>query len=256
MKILMGRRKSIFLFSAEVILACMFALPGYAAVHPVQHSAREQINAQVIEAAGQQVDALAQKQQWQNYRYTFNVFIPSAIATSPPCSSTPHAELASPPELAASRMNFDVKCADAQGWKVSVAVRPDVYVAVVMPRGIIERNSVLTADDLELKKYNISTQHNGLIMNLDEAIGLTSKRTLQPGKPLTHSQLLEPLLVKRDQPVTLVSHEGNITASADGIALKDGHKGDVIKIRNSSSQRIVSGQVVDIGVVDTLNTGE
>lgn len=256
MNISVGKRKTIFLLSAEVILWCFSALPGYTAMHPVQHSAREQINAQVIHAAGQQIDTLAKKQQWNDYRYTFNVFIPSAIATASVCSTTPHVELTSSQEMVTSRMNFDVKCADAKGWSVSVAVRPDVFVAVVMPRGVIERNSVLTADDLEMKKYNISAQRNGLIMSLDEAIGLTSKRTLQPGKPLTHAELLAPLMVKRNQPVTLVSHEGNITASADGVALKDGRKGDVVKIRNTNSQRIVNGVVADTGVVNTLNTGE
>ncbi|ENU3068886.1 flagella basal body P-ring formation protein FlgA, partial [Escherichia coli] len=39
------RRKFYFLLA--------LALPGYAAVHPVQHSAREQVNAQVLNAASQ-----------------------------------------------------------------------------------------------------------------------------------------------------------------------------------------------------------
>jgi flagella basal body P-ring formation protein FlgA len=44
-----------------------------------------------------------------------------------------------------------------------------------------------------------------LITNMDEAIGLTSKRALQPGKPITRSELVQPILVKRDQPVMIVS---------------------------------------------------
>lgn len=64
------------------------ALPGYAAVHPVQHSAREQVNAQVLNAASQQIESLAQQRQWHDYRYTFNVYIPSQIATATPCATT------------------------------------------------------------------------------------------------------------------------------------------------------------------------
>lgn len=88
--------------------------------------------------------------------------------------------------------------------------------------------------------------------NPDEAIGLTSKRALQPGKPITRNELVQPVLVKRDQPVMIVSHMDGITASMPGVALKNGRKGDVIKIRNSSSQRIISGVVDDTGVVTTL----
>lgn len=42
------RRKFYFLLA--------LALPGYAAVHPVQHSAREQVNAQVLNAASQKLN--------------------------------------------------------------------------------------------------------------------------------------------------------------------------------------------------------
>lgn len=59
------RRKFYFLLA--------LALPGYAAVHPVQHSAREQVNAQVLNAASQKIESLAQQRQWHDYRYTFKI---------------------------------------------------------------------------------------------------------------------------------------------------------------------------------------
>lgn len=245
-------RKPSFPFVAITLLALSIALPLHAAVHPVQHSAREQINAQVLTAASQQIDALAQKQQWHDYRYTFNVYIPSMVATAPLCPSEPHISESSPAETALSRMNFEVSCPGHTGWKVSVAVRPDVFVPVVMPKSLIERDTVLTVDDLQLKKYHISGQRNELLMQLDDAVGLTSKRTLQPGKPLTRAELVQPILVKRDQPVTIVSHMAGITASMPGVALKNGRKGEVIKIRNTSSQRVISGVVDDTGIVSTL----
>ncbi|WP_258041606.1 flagellar basal body P-ring formation chaperone FlgA [Citrobacter amalonaticus] len=236
------------------MLTWLLTLSAHAALHPVQHSAREQINARVLTAASQQIDALAQKQQWQDYRYTFNVYIPSGVATDAPCPTEPQISAASSPETALSRMNFDVSCPGAAGWKVSVAVRPDVFVPVVMPTTLIARNTVLTAADLQLKKYNVSNSRNGLIMRMEEAVGLTSKRVLQPGKPLTHAELVEPLLVKRDQPVIIIARMEGITASMPGVALKNGRKGEMIKVRNASSQRIISGIVDDAGVVTTANT--
>ena len=71
------RRKPSFLFAVEMMLAICCGLPVYAAVHPIQHSAREQINAQILNAASHEIDALARKQQWQDYRYTVNIYIPS-----------------------------------------------------------------------------------------------------------------------------------------------------------------------------------
>lgn len=252
MKLTINRRKCYFLFSVEIMLALFCALPAYAAVHPVQHSAREQINAQVLKAASHEIEALAQKQQWHDYRYTFNIYIPSVVSTSALCATAPKATFTSSPEAVLTRMNFSVACPGSAGWQVNVAVRPDVFVPVVMPKSLIARDTVLTTDVLQLKKFNISGQREGLMMNVEEAIGLTSKRTLQPGKPLTRAALVSPVLVKRDQPVMIVSHMEGITASMPGVAMKNGHKGDVIKIRNSSSQRVISGVVEDTGVVTTL----
>nr|WP_233593170.1 flagellar basal body P-ring formation chaperone FlgA [Citrobacter cronae] len=235
-----------------MMLAICCGLPVYAAVHPIQHSAREQINARVLNAASHEIDALARKQQWQDYRYTFNIYIPSAVSTSALCASAPQVTSSTSPEMVLSRMNFVVSCPGSNGWQFNVAVRPDVSIPVVMPKSLIARDTVITADDLQLKKFNISNQREGLMTNIDEAIGLTSKRALQPGKPITRSELVLPVLVKRDQPVMIVSHMAGITASMPGVALKNGRKGDVIKIRNSSSQRIISGMVDDTGVVTTL----
>lgn len=246
------RRKPSFRFAVEMMLAICCVLPVHAAVRPIQHSAREQINARVLDAASHEIDALARKQQWQDYRYTFNIYIPSAVSTSALCASTPQITSSTSPEMALSRMNFVVTCPGNAGWKYNVAVRPDVSVPVVMPKSLITRDTVITADDLQLKKFNISNLREGLMTNMDEAIGLTSKRALQPGKPITRSELVQPVLVKRDQPVMIVSHTAGITASMPGVALKNGRKGDVIKVRNSSSQRIISGVVDDTGVVTTL----
>lgn len=166
------RRK--FYFSSAL------ALPGYAAVHPVQHSAREQVNA-CAECREPKIESLAQQRQWHDYRYTFKIYIPSQIATAAPCTKTPGVTLTSPAEIALNRMNFTVSC--PQSWQMNVAVRPDVLVPVVMTKSLVARDMPLTANDVELKPYNVSAQRRDVLMELDDAIGLSSKHALQPADP-------------------------------------------------------------------------
>ena len=66
------RRKFYFLLA--------LALPGYAAVHPVQHSAREQVNAQVLNAASQKIESLAQQRQLLRHGAAQECFLLSARA--------------------------------------------------------------------------------------------------------------------------------------------------------------------------------
>lgn len=156
----------------------------------------------MLNAASQQIESLAQQRQWHDYRYTFNVYIPSQIATAAPCATTPAVTLTSPADIALNRMNFTVSC--PQSWQMNVAVRPDVRVPVVMTKSVIARDTPLTANDVELKPYNVSAQRREVLMELDDAIGLSSKHALQPGRPITKEELVSPVLVERDQPVMIV----------------------------------------------------
>lgn len=239
------RRKFYFLLA--------LALPGYAAIHPVQHSAREQVNAQVLNAASQKIESLAQQRQWQwhDYRYTFKIYIPSQIATAAPCAAAPGVTLTSPAEIALNRMNFTVSC--PQSWQMNVAVRPDVLVPVVMTKSLVARDTPLTANDVELKPYNVSVQRRDVLMELDDAIGLSSKHALQPGRPITKEVLVSPVLIERDQPVMIVYQSAGISASMPGVALKNGRKGEMVKVRNASSQRVISAMVEESGVVTTVS---
>lgn len=242
--------KGVFRGLCTAFFACLFVIPA----HATPKSPREQINALVLSTAGKDIDKMAHKKGWQDYHSKLNVFIPSYAATQTPCGSALKATHAGTEIVSLNRISYDVSCPGSQGWHLSVPVHADVYVPVVMVNGVVERGEVLDESQLVLKKYNLSTAHGELLTRLDQALGLTSKRTLRPGKPVMASQLEMPELVKRDQNVTLESQMGGITAQTGAVALKNGRKGDTIKVRNESSQRIVSAIVTGQGVVKTLNS--
>ncbi|BDY92776.1 flagella basal body P-ring formation protein FlgA [Escherichia coli] len=197
------------------------------------------------------IESLAQQRRWHDYRYTFKVYIPSQIATAAPCTKTPGVTLTSPGDIALNRMNFTVSC--PQSWQMNVAVRPDVLVPVVMAKSLVARDTPLTANDVELKPYNVSAQRREVLMEPNDAIGFSSKHALQPGRPITKEELISPVLVERDQPVMIVYQSAGITASMPGVALKNGRKGETVKVRNASSQRVISAMVAESGVVTTVS---
>lgn len=242
--------KVIFRSLFMVLLASLFAVHAHAATK----GPRAQINALVLSTAGKDVDKMAQKKGWKGYHYKLNVFIPSYAATETPCPTALKASRSSVELTSVNRISYDVSCPGTQGWHLSVPVHADLYVPVVMVNGVVARGEVLDEDQLILKPYNVSNTHGELLTQLDQAQGLTSKRTLRPGKPLTLSQLEMPLWVKRDQTVMLQSQMGGITAQTSAVAMKNGRKGDTIKVRNESSQRIVSALVTGQGIVKTLNS--
>lgn len=251
------RRKAAFPFLflfAEMVFAG-FSLPAHSTPGAHIESARQQINALLIKQAGATLDALAAQKQWPEHDYQLNVFMPASVASLTLCS-TPPVINAPHPQTSLRQFNYEVVCKGTTPWQVKASVKPDVYVPVLMPARTLERGEAISADDLILKKFNISNQRGELLFNADDAVGLSARRTLGAYKPITLAQLQQPLLIKRDEAVTIVSQSGGISASTAGVALKNGYKGEVIKVQNANSQRVISAAVTDSGVVKALTAAE
>ena len=71
-------------------------------------------------------------------------------------------------------------------------------------------------------------------------------------QPITLNQLESPLLVERGQRVLMVAEQNGVEARTMGEAMKKGRKGEIIKVKNESSGRVVSAIVADIGVVNMV----
>lgn len=232
---------------AETLTAALLLLT-FPACAAVADSARQQINNGVLKLAEQAVKAEAAQKQWADPHSRFNVFMPAAVASAAPCPQ--------PPTFTASaktlpRLGYSVLCPGAAGWRFTVTVKADIYLPVVMPARAIERGETLSADALVLKKFNISNQRGELVMKMEDVVGLTARHALRAYAPVKVNDVDRPLWVKRDQEVTLVSRSGEISAQTSGLALKNGRQGEVIKVQNASSQRVVSATVEAPGVVVT-----
>src|SRR5262249_49398594 len=87
-----------------------------------------------------------------------------------------------------------------------------------------------------------------------EARGKTVRATLEPGARISADDLQEtareePAIVKTRDLVRLVAQAGPVTVTARGEAMQDGRMGELIRVRNVDSSKIVSGRVVDRNVV-------
>lgn len=61
-----------------------------------------------------------------------------------------------------------------------------------------------------------------------------------------------PPLVHRGQAVTLIAHAGNLNVRAPGISMADGGLNERVKVRNSTSSRLLEGVVRSAETVEVL----
>ena len=90
------------------------------------------------------------------------------------------------------------------------------------------------------------------IKDVKEIIGLVPLRVIRAGFPVATNYFQQPVAVLSGNPVRIILHYKVIEISAKGIAMTRGRIGEVIKVKNEASQKIVSAQVVDNGTVEVI----
>ena len=110
--------------------------------------------------------------------------------------------------------------------------------------------ATISSDDLiEIRRSSREFTRDSL-HDRDRAIGAKLRRSVGSQVPLRMAWLLIPPLVKRGATVELIFSRGGISLSAQGEALGDGKKSDMIRVRNLNSKKIVTGRVIGINRVD------
>jgi flagella basal body P-ring formation protein FlgA len=213
------------------------------------NTARKQIYASVVASATASIKQEAKRRGWSEYQVKMNVFIPAEVSQYPSCSSPLTTSLPGGDRLDLNRLRYDVRCGDSGGWDVAVTVKPDIYLSVLIAKDTLERGHVLAASDMQFRKYNISSARGGYITNPDDAVGLTVKRRLRELQPISLAQLEAPIMVERGQQVVMIAQQDGIEARTMGEAMKKGRKGEMIKVKNTSSERVVTAIVDGMGVV-------
>lgn len=127
-----------------------------------------------------------------------------------------------------------------------------IMVNAYIVKNTVGRHQFLSEADVAVEKRMLS----GLpVRAVKDAVMLKSywtRRAISPGTVLTEDMLDIPPAAKRNSQVTIIVDYGGIFITTYGLALQDGRPGDVIRVRNLESQRIIMAKVQQDGTVVPL----
>lgn len=149
-----------------------------------------------------------------------------------------------------TRLNLQVSCRSGNGWSLFVPIDLTVQRPIVVAARPLAHGETLTAADLQLVEHNVARLTGQYFINLDEAVGMAVRRALAQGAPVLGEQLQPPLLIKRGDSVLITAAGSTIAVKMNGVAMTDGRRGEQIRVKNSSSGKIVAARVAAAGVVE------
>lgn len=235
-------------FSALASVLFLFCALTVDLAH-AQADAAGQIDQAIATHMQQKLAEEAKRQAWQGQRHSLNVTLLNSAERLPTCTQALSVAVSSDDPSPLSRQRLDVSCADASGWSVTALVQASVFLPVVHAARVIERGQTISAEQLQLQEVNIGKAPRGFYNSFDEVVGQGAKRRVRAGQLIAPNLLTTPLLIRRGQQVTIVASQDGISASATGEALANGREGEVIRVRNLGSQKVIEAQVVEEGVV-------
>jgi len=134
--------------------------------------------------------------------------------------------------------------------KSNIRFKVRVYEQVAVVGQTLPAKHIVTKEDLHLEKLDTSKLKTGYITDIDTVVGLETRRTLQNGTPLNSYMLDKPIIIKQLAMINIMSNVNGIVVKTSGQALQDGREGNVIRVKNISSNKVVVGKVIDGSTVE------
>lgn len=222
----------------------MWPLAGAAAVMAAP-AAVPTMEAAVAEAARDALRQQAERDGLLAPEIEVNV-LPVGTKEAPHCAQPPLVETME--NRFASRMRFAARCPGVDGSRTVFTVRGVLSAEVVVTATSVASGKPLAANDLTLDRRDISSVPDPM-SDIDEATGQAPLRPLRPGQVLQKRLLSAPVLVKRGEVVLIEARSGPVQVTASGEALEPGKRGDVVRVRNVNTGKIIRARVVEAGTV-------
>lgn len=134
-----------------------------------------------------------------------------------------------------------IKLADGQEHAINGRIVPMVEVPVLVER--LRSGDIIREDMVAWMRVPEDSLNSNSITDIRDLVGMTPRRHVRDMDILSKTDIQAPRVVKKGDLVTMILSDGRLQLTAKGKALDHGAKGDVIRILNRSSNRIIEGRV-------------
>lgn len=95
------------------------------------------------------------------------------------------------------------------------------------------------------------------VTRAEDLVGMSANGLLKPDMPVSKSDLRAPKMVKRGDLVSITLRNGRIELTSQARALHDARHGDILRVKNEQSERVVQVRVTGPreGLLETTSSG-
>ncbi len=126
-----------------------------------------------------------------------------------------------------------------------------IFDTVLIANHDLNVDSPITASDFRLEEIALDGRAE-YIKDISEIRELVPLRYVRAGSPIAKNYFQQPMAVKSQHPVRILFRFNGLEVSAKGTAMNNGRIGQVVRVRNDTSQKILSAKVIDSQTVEVI----
>ncbi len=153
-------------------------------------------------------------------------------------------------KIGMGNITVGVRCNGTTPWSLFVPVSVKVMAEIVVAKRGMARGTILGPDDITMERRDIARLHRGFLEDTQAAVGKKLRQRVRRNQVLTPYQLDVPLTVKRNTRVLIQASNTTVQVRMMGKALQNGSLGQIIRVRNESSNKEIDAKVIAPGIVE------
>lgn len=213
-----------------------------------QNTATAQISQQMTSALTAEISQWQQSQEIKKISKKISLQVPSNAHKFKACSTT--LKIDAPKGLPFGRVQRKVSCT-SEGWSLYVRAKVSLSAYIPVANKTLDRDDIVTAENLQWKMLPLTASDQDIITDDKHILGQAVARKIRKNKPIRTQNLSIPLLVSIGDQVIIEAVSNTFYANMIGIAMDAGKKGEAIRVKNSSSGKIITAYPIAKGRVET-----
>ena len=137
------------------------------------------------------------------------------------------------------------------------AVSGRVFAMIDLPVAArrLDPGEVIRAADIGWVSMRADRVASNVVVDQAQLLGKSPRRPIRAGEPVRTADLQTAVTIKKGSIVTMLLQSPQMTLTVQGRALADGAEGEVVRVMNTKSNRIIAAVVLDAGTVAVAADG-
>lgn len=138
----------------------------------------------------------------------------------------------------------ELACDGDQPWHIFVPVDVQIFSKVLTAKRTLAAKETITEEDIDYTMANKNRLYTGFFTKKEEIVGNVTSHVITAGAVLNKKNVQLPVLIFKNQTISLIARSNAVVVTMAGIAKTDGALNSIIKVFNPSSKRTLDAIVI------------